>query len=139
MSAYIDMAAVNAVLKELITDQYVETLVYTDRPFWSLISKNENADFGFGGKYKPIPIIINTAQGASGTFANAQGNQIAAEAEAFQLTVKNYYQCVTIDRKTLLSARTNKMAFIETTDTKFNGGMGRVTNGLASQFFRSGT
>jgi len=137
MSAYIDMAAINSGLKELITDQYVQTLVYTNNPLWALLKKDEAADFG--GKYKPVPIITNTAQGASGTFANAQGNQIAAEIEAFQLTVKNYYQIVTIDRKTLLSARTNKMAFVQATDTKFNGGMRRVVNGLASQMFRSGT
>jgi hypothetical protein len=109
LSAYFDMTAANAALKELYDGQAVETLVYKKNPFLAMVPKFTE----FGGKYKPVPIITGVSQGRSSTFANAQANQSPAQIESFLLTSKNDYSIASIDNKTLLASKTDKMAFIQ--------------------------
>lgn len=131
----LNMTAANAVLKELYTDQVLQMMVYKDNPFLAMIPKNTD----FGGKYKPIPIIIGTSQGNSNTFANAQANQSSANLQSFLLTSTSDYAIAQIDNRTMLSAKTDKMAFIQTAKVLVDGAIRAATNRAAFGLFGDGT
>lgn len=135
MGQYLDLASMNAALKELYDGQVVENLVYADNPFLAMIKKNTD----FGGKYKPVPIITGVSQGRSSTFANAQGNQSATQIESFLLTRNSDYSIATIDNQTMLASRTDKMSFLEGSKVVIDSAIRSLTNSLASALFRSGT
>lgn len=131
----LNMTAANAVLKELYTDQVLQNMVYKDNPLMAMIPKNTD----FGGKYKPIPIIIGTSQGNSNTFANAQANQSAANLQSFFLTSTSDYAIAQIDNRTMLSAKTDKMAFIQTAKVLVDAAIRAATNRAAFAIFGDGT
>lgn len=133
--AFLDLAAMNAALKELYDGQVVENLVYADNPFFAMVPKSTD----FGGKYKPIPIITGVSQGTSGTFANAQGNQSAVQVESFLLTRNTQYAIATIDNQTMLASKTDKMSFLEGSKLLIDGALRSASNAIASSLFRSGT
>lgn len=133
--SYLDLASMNAALKELYDGQVVENLVYADNPFLAMIPKKTD----FGGKYKPIPIITGASQGRSATFSNAQNNQSAVQIESFLLTRKSDYSIATIDNQTMLASATDKMAFLEGSKVLIDGAIRSITLSLASSLFRSGT
>lgn len=133
--AFLDLAAMNAALKELYSGQVVENLVYKDNPFFAMVSKSTD----FGGKYKPIPIITGVSQGTSSTFSNAQGNQTAVEVESFLLTRSTQYAIATIDNQTMLASKTDKMSFLEGSKLLIDGALRSASNAIASSLFRSGT
>lgn len=137
MSAQVvlNMTAANAVLKELYTDQVLQNEVYKNNPWMAMIPKNTD----FGGKYKPIPIIIGTSQGNSNTFANAQANQSAANLQSFFLTSTSDYAIAQIDNRTMLSAKTDKMAFIQTAKVLVDAAIRAATNRAAFGLFGDGT
>lgn len=133
--AYLDLAAMNAALKELYDGQVVENLVYADNPFLAMLKKSTD----FGGKYKPIPIINGVSQGRSATFSNAQGNQSAVQIQSFLLTRSQDYSIATIDNQTMLASRTDKMAFLEGSKVVIDGALRSLTNSLSAKLFGSGT
>lgn len=130
-----DLGAANAALKELYDDQKIANLVYKNNPFLAMVPKMEE----FGGKYMPIPLIINTSQGRSATFANAQAQQTAATIESFALTRTQNYSIAQIDNQTMLASKTDKMAFINGATVVIDGAIRALTNSLATQIFRDGT
>ena len=130
-----DLGAANAALKELYDDQKIANLVYKNNPFLAMVPKMEE----FGGKYMPIPLIINTSQGRSATFANAQSQQTAATVESFALTRTQNYSIAQIDNQTMLASKTDKMAFINGATVVIDGAIRALTNSLATQIFRDGT
>lgn len=127
--------AATAALKELYTDQVLQNMVYADNPFLAMIPKKTD----FGGKYKPIPIIIGTSQGRSALFATAQANQTAADIKSFLLTRVSDYSIAQITNEMLLAAKTDKMAFIEGSKVLVDAAIRAITNSLASKLFRTGT
>jgi len=135
MGAYLDLTAMNAALKELYDGQVIENLVYADNPLLAMLKKNTD----FGGKYKPIPIIIGVSQGRSSTFSNAQGNQSPVNVQSFLLTRVSDYSIATIDNQTMLASKTDKMAFLEGAKLVIDGAIRSVTNSIAGALFRSGT
>ena len=135
MSAYFDMTAANAALKELYDGQVVENMVYRKNPLLALVPKFTE----FGAKYLPVPVITGVSQGRSATFSNALANQSPAQAQSFLLTSKNDYSIATIDNKTLLASRTDKMAFIQGSKIVIDGAIRAATLSLASSLYRSGT
>jgi len=130
-----DLGAANAALKELYDDQKIANLVYKNNPFLAMVPKMEE----FGGKYMPIPLIVNTSQGRSGTFSNAQTNQTAATVESFALTRVANYSIAQIDNQTMLASKTDKMAFINGATVVIDGAIRALTNSLATQLFRDGS
>lgn len=93
----------------------------------------------FGGKYKPIPIIIGNSQGRSATFVNAQNNQTAAVIDSFLLTRVSDYSIATIDNQTMLASKTDKMAFLEGAKVVIDGAISQLVDSLAGALFRNGT
>lgn len=130
-----DLGAANAALKELYDDQKIMNLVYKNNPFLAMIPKMEE----FGGKYMPIPLIVNTSQGRSATFSTAQANQTAATIESFALTRKSNYSIAQIDNQTMLASKTDKMAFINGATAVIDNAIKAITNSLAAQLFGDGT
>lgn len=130
-----DLGAANAALKELYDDQKIANLVYKNNPFLAMVPKMEE----FGGKYMPIPLIVNTSQGRSATFSSAQTNQTAATVESFALTRASNYSIAQIDNQTMLASKTDKMAFINGATVVIDGAIRALTNSLATQIFRDGS
>jgi hypothetical protein len=130
-----DLGAANAALKELYDDQKIANLVYKNNPFLAMVPKMEE----FGGKYMPIPLIVNTSQGRSATFSNAQSQQTAATVESFALTRIQNYSIAQIDNQTMLASKTDKMAFINGATVVIDGAIRALTNSLATQIFRDGS
>jgi len=130
-----DLGAANAALKELYDDQKIMNLVYKNNPFLAMIPKMEE----FGGKYMPIPLIVNTSQGRSATFSTAQANQTAATIESFALTRKSNYSIAQIDNQTMLASKTDKMAFINGATAVIDNAIKAITNSIAQQLFSDGT
>jgi len=130
-----DLGAANAALKELYDDQKIANLVYKNNPFLAMVPKMEE----FGGKYMPLPLIVGTSQGRSGTFSNAQGNQSAAVIQSFALTRASNYSIAQIDNQTMLASKTDKMAFINGATVVIDGAIRALTNSLSTQLFRDGT
>lgn len=132
---FLDLAAMNAALKELYSGQVVENLVYRDNPTLAMMPKKTD----FGGKYYPVPIITGVSQGRSSTFSNAQGNQSAVEIESFFLTRASDYSIATIDNQTMLASATDKMSFLNGSKLVIDGAIRSATLSLSSALFRSGT
>jgi len=130
-----DLGAANAALKELYDDQKIANLVYKNNPFLAMVPKMEE----FGGKYMPIPLIVNNSQGRSATFSSAQSNQTAATVQSFALTRATNYSIAQIDNQTMLASKTDKMAFINGATVVIDGAIRSLTNNLATQIFRTGT
>jgi hypothetical protein len=135
VSAYYDMTAANAALKELYDGQAMENLVYKKNPLLAMMPKMTE----FGGKYMPVPIITGVSQGRSSTFSNAQANQSPAQIQSFLLTSKSDYSIATIDNKTLLASKTDKMAFIQGSKVVIDSAIRSITLSAASSQYRSGT
>lgn len=133
--AILDMSAMNAALKELYDGQVVEDLVYSDNPTLAMLPKKTD----FGGKYKPVPVIIGVSQGRSSTFANALANQSAVDVESFLITRKSDYSIAEISNETMLASATDKMAFLEGSKLFIDGAIRSATLSLSSSIFRSGT
>ena len=130
-----DMAAANAALKELYDDQKIQNLVYRNNPFMAMVPKFTE----FGGKYMPLPLVFNTSQGRSATFATAQANQSAAEVVSFALSRAKDYSIARIDNQTMLASKTDKMAFINGAQLVIDNAVRAITNSLATSLFRKGT
>ena len=130
-----DLVALNPVLKELIDTQIVQNTVYKDNPVFAMVKKNT----GMGGKYYPQPIQVEVGQGRSAVLANAQLNQTASVFQEFLVTTANDYAFSTIDRKTLMASKTDKMAFISAATNARDSALRGIKNSLGSGIFRSGT
>lgn len=137
MSTYttFNMSAAEAALKELYDDQKIQNLVYKNNPFLAMIPKFTE----FGGKYMPLPLVFNTSQGRSATFAKAQDNQTAAEVVWFALKRVADYSIARIDNQTMLASKTDKMAFINGAQLVIDNAIRALTNSVAAALFRSGT
>ena len=133
--ANLDLAAANAILKELYDGQKVQNLTYAKNPTLALMPKDEEA----GGKYYPIPLQYEVNQGRSSTFSVAQANQSSNQYVEFLLTRKSDYDVATIDNQTLEAAATDKMSFIRTATALIDGAIRGATISAASSMFRSGT
>jgi hypothetical protein len=132
---YLDMTAANAALKELYGPQTIQTMAYTDNPWFAMVSKDENC----GGKYIPYPTIWSASQGRSSTFANAQANQTAPKLADFLLTLKPDYGFATISNQLLEAGASDREAFLRPAKLNIDSAIRTLTNSIASALFRSGT
>lgn len=137
---YADSSNQLASLKELYTDNkdYMRDVVYAQNPFFAMVPKNESPD-GFAGKYIPVPIQFGDGQGRSHTFANAQGNQTAAQLESYFVYVIEDYQLVTITNLLLEQTKNNAGAFVDAAKLQLDSGFRNLSNNIAFELFGSGT
>ena len=81
-----------ATLKELYSDDawVMKSYILNRNPALALIDKDES-ESGFGGKYFPIPALVNPGAGRSAALGTAQTNSSAPQTVEFQVTrVANY-------------------------------------------------
>ena len=136
MSAtFYNLTNMNNALKELYTNQVVHNMVYKNNPLLALMKKTTD----FGGKYKPIPIVISTSQGRSATFSSAQGNQTGSNIQEFLLTRTSDYSIATIDNQTMLASKTDKMTFLNGSKLMIDSAFRSIINSVASGVYRTGT
>jgi hypothetical protein len=135
VSAILDLAAGNAMLKEWYDGQKVQNLVYAKNPFLALLPKDESN----GGKYYPVPLQYEVNQGRSATFSNAQGNQTANAYAEFLVTRKRDYDIATIDNETLEASMSDKGAFLRLGTSLVDSAIRGGTLSAASSAFRTGT
>lgn len=133
--ANIDLTSLNPVLKELYDDQKVLNEVYKTNPLLAMMPK----ETGAGGKYWPQPVQIGVSQGRSSTFSTAQTNQTSDVFREYLVTLASDYSLATLDNKTLLSARTDKQAFVNAAKVQVDGAIRSIKNSLGSAVWRSGT
>jgi hypothetical protein len=133
--ANIDLTSLNPVLKELYDDQKVLNEVYKTNPTLAMMPKMTDA----GGKYYPQPVQIGVSQGRSSSFSTAQTNQTSATFREYLVTLASDYSLATLDNKTLLSARTDRQAFVNAAKVQVDGAIRSIKNSLGSALFRSGT
>jgi hypothetical protein len=133
--ANIDLTSLNPVLKELYDDQKVLNEVYKTNPTLAMMPKMTDA----GGKYYPQPVQIGVSQGRSSTFSTAQTNQTSSTFREYLVTLASDYSLATLDNKTLLSARTDRQAFVNAAKVQVDGAIRSIKNSLGSALFRSGT
>lgn len=124
----------DAALKEHYTDDTVQNLVYTDRPFLGLVSKMEK----FGGTDLPIPLIYANPQNRSQDFATAIAGVSTTGVKAFKLTRVHDYSVVKIDNETMEASVGDANAFMEARTTEIDGAINALSNSLAQKLYRSG-
>jgi hypothetical protein len=81
-----------ATLKELYSDDawVMKSYILNRNPALALIDKDES-ESGMGGKYFPIPALVNPGGGRSAALGTAQTNSSAPQTVEFQVTrVQNY-------------------------------------------------
>lgn len=135
MSAYLDLPAGNALLKEFYDGQKVENLAYDDNPFLAMVPKQTKAT----GKYIPIPIVYEVNQGRSSTFSNAQGNQTSGLLAEFLLTLKPDYDIATLTNQAMEASQDDKGAFLSFAELYVDLAIQGCALSAASALFRSGT
>jgi hypothetical protein len=135
MGQYLDLAAGNAALKEWYDDQKVENLAYDDNPLLVMMPKKTKAT----GKYIPVPIMYETSQGRSSTFANAQGNQTPGLLAEFLVTRRSDYSIATIGQEAALASDDEKGGFIDFMQSYVDWAVQAAANSAASALFRSGS
>lgn len=135
VSTYFDLAAAQAVLKELYDGQTVADMIYKRNPMLALVKKATD----FEGKVYPQPIITAPSAGRSAVFATAQANQTAFVAKEFMITRVRDYSIYTIDHETMLASQSNKGAFVKGVKTAADLAWKAIENSLAAALFRSGT
>ena len=133
--ANFDMAAANALLKELYFGQEPVNTVYQDRPFLAMVPKMEDAV----GEYVPVPLRWADSAGRSSSFTNAQGNQTALKASKFLLTLNPDYSLGTITNQTMLAMSSDKGSFVRGVTTVVDSAMNAAANSLSSAIFRNGS
>jgi hypothetical protein len=129
------MNEIVGVLKEIYDGQVVQSMTYSDNPFLAMVRKDTN----FGGKLYPLPIIVDSSQGRSSSFALAQSNQSAMNIKEFMLTRVSDYSIAQITHEAMLAASTDEMAFINGVKAEVDQAIQVCVNSLASALFRDGT
>lgn len=135
MSAYMDLVAANAALREWYDPEQVINMTYEENPGLALVPKNTRAT----GKYIPVPVIYEVNQGRSATFTNAQGNQTPSQLASFFLTRKKDYDVATIDNETLEAAADDKGSFLDEATLLIDNAHRGLTISAASSLYRDGT
>lgn len=105
--ASISVTDIQYYLKELYDGQTVATLVPKGNPLLDMMTK----DTGGGGKYYPLPVNVNSAQGIGSKFSTAQSNATAGSGKEFLLTYGRNFMVYRIDEETIRTATGGNTSF----------------------------
>lgn len=129
------MNEIVGVLKEIYDGQVVQAMTYSDNPFLAMVRKKTD----FGGKLYPVPIIVDSSQGRSSNFTNAQTNQSPMTIKEFMLQRVSDYSIAQISHEAMLAASTDEMAFINGVKSEVDQAIQLCVNSLSSAIFRDGS
>jgi hypothetical protein len=137
MAVSFDVSSTAAILKELYgTGLPVEFLAYKDRPFLAMLAKEEE----MGGKYVPVPTIVNDGAGDSMDFSTAQAGQQAADNVQFRVTGKTFHGVATLTGDAVASAqKEGPKAFVEAIKLAVDTRINSVANAVSTHLFGTGT
>lgn len=139
MAIYANASNQVAALKELYTgDDYMKDLVYKKNPTLALLPKDESPG-GFSGKYIPVPLIYETPQGRSATFATAQTNQTAPQLSSFFVYRVSNYQLVTITNELLEVTKDDAGAFVDEAKLNIDTGFRNFANDTSLAIYGNGS
>lgn len=122
------------ILKELYVDQRVRNLVYSQRPFFALVPKFEQA----GGRNYPLPIVYGYGQGRSAVFSTAQTNTAADSNEQWTLTYTQNWGVVQVDALLAATAKTSPQTFLPVLQARTNSVLENLANDLGGDLFGDG-
>lgn len=119
-------------LKETYSGQVVQNMMYQNRPLFALLPKAEN----FGGKVYPQPVIVESGQGFSATFQNAQLQQTNVTGSEFLMTVATDYGVATLTRLLMKQSGSDVYAFLDASETQMKTAINGLANRLAWKSYR---
>ena len=136
MPGDIDFVSFDNALKVLYTDEVtIQDLVNDDNPALAMIAKRTD----FEGLYMPQPVIDAYNQSSSSSFTSALNNQTGGSIQQFQLTTFNLYHLATVDRRTLLSSKNGKGAFMPAAEFAIDGGFTGLANQMSQSLYGTGS
>ncbi len=136
MTQDIDFTNYDNALKLLYTDEVtIQDLVNDDNPALAMMAKRTD----FEGLYMPQPVIDAYNQSSSSSFASALANQTGGSIQQFQLVTSNLYHLATVDRRTLLSSKNGRGAFMPAAEFAIDGGFVGLANQMSQALYGSGT
>lgn len=114
-------------LKKWYTNDRVENLVFSDRPFLGLIKKETE----FQGSGHPVPVIIGAPQGVAVALSDAQSNTSNIVGAQFNVTAGDISASVEIGDKVIRASRANPGAFLQNKKAEIDGLYGLVSDTAA--------
>lgn len=135
MGAYFDLAAGDAALKEHYDNQKVENMAYDDNPGLAIVPKKTDTT----GKYWPVPVIYETSQGSSNSFAIAQANQSPGLLAEFMVTLRSDYSIATLTNQAMEASADNAGAFLDFATLFVDLAIQSAANRFSTALFRAGT
>lgn len=131
--AALDTAAADAALKQMYPSRRVKFVGYEGNPLLALMPKDEE----FGGRNMPLVIWYGGNQGASRTFATAQGNKTPGLYSDFLLTRTKDYGLSSIELEAILASATDEMAFLKMASSEIDNTVRTVARNLAVSMYRN--
>lgn len=126
---YVDM------LEELyILPGRIHEMVFRDNPFLGMLEKSKQKA---GRRYIHVPITWARPQGRSATFANAQGNALPSQIDAFQVTYVSNYGVGTVDGDVIDDAGENVELIAEAVEHEVDGAIANLRDDLALGVFNN--
>lgn len=114
-------------LKEWLTSDKVDNLVFTDRPFLGSVKKETE----FQGSGHPVPVIYRAPQGISVDLSDAQTANTNVVGAQFLVTAGDISGTVSIGDKVIRASRSNAGAFLQNKKAEIEGLHGMMADAVA--------
>lgn len=121
-------------LKEWLTDDRVENLVFQDRPFLGNVKKETE----FQGSGHPVPVIYRAPQGIAVSLSDAQTYTSNVAGAQFLVTAGDLSGTVDIGDKVIRASRSNAGAFLQNKKAEVEGLHGMMADALAISLVGNG-
>jgi len=129
-----------ATLKELYSDDawVMKSYILNRNPALALIDKDES-ESGMGGKYFPIPALVNPGGGRSAALGIAQNNSSAPQTVEFQVTRTQNYSNFVLTGDFLRASAESVGAFMPAAELNVKSAFQSLGNDYALMLFGDGS
>lgn len=136
MASTIDSTSIGSALKRIYTPKKIASLVFDKAPGMALVPKNTD----LGGELKGYAVRVSEAPLATADVAQAFTNSTAAtpHLKQWQIAPVSAYAIATIDHKTMMSARSDSMAFVRAGEEAAESALLDLRKQLGHSFYRAG-
>ena len=131
----LNLAAFDAMLKQLYPSDKVAELVYSKFPLLNLMEKSK---IGANNVTK-VPLIFSGTNNRSATFATMAAGVDAVDSVAFLIETYNNFNQAKIDHKTILSSKTDRQSFARAVDQAVRGSLQVMMRDMAQTMYGNGT
>lgn len=126
-------------LKRLQDQRRVQNVVYKDNPFFALVKKKGQ----FEGSARAIALRYGDTSARSSTFSTTQtiaaADQGASKGVQFLLTRVADYASIRMTNESILAAKSDLGAFLETYDQEFQGALNAMKRSFGQALYGSGS